>query len=160
MKKAGIVFVMLLTILQVLEAKKNVIEGQSFTSFGDYRIEKEETPFLLLSRECRWYNVSYTASDLPLKIVVWKERQTTKYLVLSDRLSVQYVSNGNHLGVEKLEERFKREGYFTNDSKLNRFAYFHQKVIRQGRPEEEECLAFIASYFPQLVVKDPAPKDL
>jgi hypothetical protein len=74
-----------------------------------------------------------------------------KYLVLSDKLSVQYVCNANSFGVEKIDTSFQKEGYNTSDSNLNRNEYFQQKILVPGRIGEKEAITLIASYFPLLL---------
>ncbi|MCU0459950.1 MAG: hypothetical protein MUE37_12780 [Bacteroidales bacterium] len=160
MKTKLFVLFTLLALVPSLQAKRIVLEGQSNTLFGDYRVESFDSPCTFSSKDCMCYLATYNNSDIVVKIVVWKEPLVTKYLVLSDKLSVQYVNNQNYLGVEKLENKFSGEGYSTIDQNMDRLAYFHQKVIRQGKLNEMESLLLIVSYFPQLIVKGSGDHSL
>ncbi len=52
---------------------------------------------------------------MEVTVVVCKERKCKKYVVLSDKLSVQYVCNANYFGVERLDKSLEKEGYKTSD---------------------------------------------
>jgi hypothetical protein len=72
-------------------------------------------------------------------------------VVLSDKLSVQYICNPYYFGVERLDKTFESEGYSTSDTNLNRIEYFHQKVLGPGQKPELEATQLIAAYFPLLL---------
>ena len=132
-------------------AKKVVAEGKTYTALGDYKIEVADNPFMVKGEECRAYIISYENSPMKVTVALTKDRNCKKYLVLSDKLSVQYVCNSNYFGVEKLDKEFEEDGYKTSDSALNRSAYFHQKVITPGKRNELEATQLIAAYFPLLL---------
>ena len=132
-------------------AKKVVAEGKTYTALGDYKIEVADNPFMVKGEECKAYIISYENSPMKVTVALTKDRNCKKYLVLSDKLSVQYVCNSNYFGVEKLDKAFEKDGYKTSDSALNRSAYFHQKVITPGKRDELEATQLIAAYFPLLL---------
>jgi hypothetical protein len=72
-------------------------------------------------------------------------------VVLSDKLSVQYVCNPTYFGVERLDKSLEKEGYKTNDADLNRAEYFHQKVLGPGQMAELDATRSIAAFFPFLL---------
>lgn len=88
---------------------------------------------------------------MDVRIVICKDKKCKRYLVISDKLSVQYVCNPNYFGVERLDQKFAKEGITTNDENLNRMEYFHQKVLGPGQKTELEATTFIAAYFPLLL---------
>jgi hypothetical protein len=88
---------------------------------------------------------------MKVTVAIYKDRKCRKYVVLSDKLSVQYVCNENYFGVEKLDKEFEKDGYKTSDAELNRSEYFHQKVISPGRRDMLEATQLIAAYFPMLL---------
>jgi hypothetical protein len=90
---------------------------------------------------------------LQVKVAVKKEKDCKRYIVLSDKLSVQYVCNGTYFGVQKLgkSSEIEKNGFSTSDEALNRTEYFHQKLLTSGKPDEIESTQFIASYFPLLI---------
>jgi hypothetical protein len=98
--------------------------------------------------------ISYQNSPMEVKVVIRKDKTCKNYIVLSDKLSVQYVCNGDYFGVQKLEKSLEKEGYATSDEALNRSEYFHQKLIAQGKQGEIEAARLIAAYFPMLIKEE------
>lgn len=132
-------------------AQKTVAEGKSYTALGDYKIELADNPLIVKGEECKAYLISYENSPIKVTVAICKDRKCKKYVVLSDKLSVQYICNANYFGVEKLDKAFEKDGYKTSDSALNRAAYFHQKVLTPGRRGEVEATELIAAFFPLLI---------
>jgi hypothetical protein len=62
-----------------------------------------------------------------------------------------YTCDGKIFGVKKVDKKFKSAGITTDDSKLDRMDYFHQKVITRGEKSDFDAAMLIASYFPQLI---------
>ena len=142
----------LLTVISVASfARELVAEGKTFTGMGDYKIEVADDPLMINGEKFKAYVISYKNSPLEVKVAVKKERGCKKYIVLSDKLSVQYVCNANYFGVERLDKSFEKEGFSTSDATLNRSEYFHQKVITSGQGCELDNTMLIASYFPKLI---------
>lgn len=146
----------LLTLLAVMIStvsfgKKVIAKGNTFTAFGDYRIETTDNPVVLKGSECTAYTIKYENSPMEVTILVSKDKNCKTYLVLSDKLSVQYVCTANYFGVEKIDKAFHPEGYKTSDDNLNRLEYFHQKVLGPGQKSELEATSLIAVFFPSLL---------
>jgi hypothetical protein len=151
MKKMILVTVLVAIISTVSFGKKVVAKGNTFTAMGDYRIETIDNPVQLKGEDCKAYKIVYENSPLDVMLVVCKDKKCRKYVVLSDKLSVQYVCNAYYFGVEKIDKSFQKEGYKTDDDNLNRLEYFHQKVLGPGQKPELEAAKLIASYFPMLI---------
>ncbi|MFO7573592.1 MAG: hypothetical protein R6W67_00355 [Bacteroidales bacterium] len=132
-------------------ARTTVAKGKTFSQVGDYKIEVAETPFILDGRELKTYVISYSNSPLKVTVAVDKDKKGSNYLVISDKLSVQYVCNSSYFGVEKLSRKYSKVGLSTSDNELNRSEYFHQKVLTAGDNSVLENTKLIASYFPVLV---------
>jgi hypothetical protein len=143
--------VLIVTFSTASFARKLVAEGKTFTELGNYKIEFADNPVLMNGEDCKAFIISYENSPLEVKVVVCKDRKCKRYVVLSDKLSVQYVCYGTYFGVEKLGDNFEKEGYKTSDSALNRSEYFHQKVLSRGIKPELENAQLIAAYFPMLL---------
>jgi hypothetical protein len=142
----------LLTVLSVASfARELVAEGKTYTGMGDYKIEVADNPVLINGEKFKAYVISYQNSPLEVKVAIKKERGCMKYIVLSEKLSVQYVCNSNYFGVERLDKSFENGGFATTDATLNRAEYFHQKVITSGQGCELDNTMLIASYFPKLI---------
>ena len=157
MKK--ILFLALLTVAfgSATLARELVTEGKTYSALGDYRIEIAEDPVIINGDEFRAFVISYQNTPLEVKVAVRKEHNCKKYIVLSDKLCVQYVCNANYFGVQRLDKAFEKEGYTTSDTFLDRNEYFHQKVLTSGQRCELDNTMLIASYFPMLI-KDSGAK--
>lgn len=132
-------------------ARTTVAKGKTFTQVGDYKIEVAEKPYILDGRELKTFVISYTNSPLKVTVAVDKDKKCSNYLVISDKLSVQYVCNGSYFGVEKLARKYNKVGLTTADNALNRSEYFHQKVLTSSDNTVLENTMLIAAYFPVLV---------
>jgi hypothetical protein len=142
----------LLTVISVASfARELVAEGKTNTGMGNYKIEVADKPVMINGEEFKAYVISYQNSPLEVKVAIKKERGCKKYIVLSEKLSVQYVCNPNYFGVERLDKSFENSGFATTDATLNRSEYFHQKVITSGQGCELDNTMLIASYFPKLI---------
>lgn len=130
---------------------KVIARGESNTPFGSYTIELCDQPMALAGEEMKCYLISYSNSPVQLKVYVDKERKCRNYVVISDDLAVMYSCDGNVFGVNKVDKKFRAAGIATDDSRLDRMDYFHQKVIARGETSDFEAAALIASFFPQLI---------
>ena len=126
-------------------------EGKTYTALGDYRVEAIDEPIALKGENCKAYVIRYENTPMEVTVIVCREKTGQKYLVLSDRLSVQYVNNSRYFGVELLDKAFGKEGYTTDNSGLNRQEYFHQKILGPGQIREADATRMIAAFFPALL---------
>jgi hypothetical protein len=154
MKKLVLLTVLLVAACTVSFGKKVVAKGQTFTAMGDYRIETVDNPVPLMGSECVAYSIKYENSPMDVTVVICKDNTCKRYLVISDKLSVQYVCRKEYFGVETLDKKFEAEGYKTSDEHLNKLAYYHQKVLGPGQKPELEATQMIAAYFPLLIAPE------
>jgi hypothetical protein len=151
MKRIFVLALLVMTVSSATFARKLVAEGKTFTQLGNYKIELADNPVPLKGVDCKSYVIKYENSPMEVTVIICKDKQCRRYLVLSDKLSVQYVCNKDYFGVEKLGKTFEAEGFRTSDSELNRSEYFHQKVISPGQGDELSNTKLIAAYFPMLL---------
>jgi hypothetical protein len=151
MKK--MLFLALLTIAfgSATFGRELVAEGKTYSALGDYRIEKADNPVVINGEELKAFIISYQNSPMEVTLVIRKGGKCKNYIVLSDKLSVQYVCNENYFGVERLDKSLKVEGFNPTDAALNRSEYFHQKILAPGKGNELENTQLIAAYFPMLI---------
>ena len=99
-------FLALLTVAfgSATYARELVAEGKTYSALGDYRIEKADNPVIINGEELKAFIISYQNSPMEVTIVIRKGKNCKNYIVLSDKLSVQYVCNENYFGVEKLDK--------------------------------------------------------
>jgi len=132
-------------------SREFVAEGKTHSALGDYRIEKADNPVIINGEELKAFIIRYQNSPLEVKVVVRKGKNCKNFIVLSDKLSIQYVCNENYFGVEKLDKSLVVEGYENTEAALNRSEYFHQKVLAPGKRGELENTQLIAAFFPMLL---------
>jgi len=148
-----IILITALTIVVCLSsyARKFIAEGQTFSAFGNYRIELADDFVTINGVQTKPYVITFENTKLETRVVVAMEKKCIKYYVLTDNLSVQYVSTRNYFGVEKLDKELEKDGYKTSDTDLNRVAYFRQKAITGGEEWKQDKTPLIAACFPQLL---------
>jgi hypothetical protein len=151
MKRVLSAALLLVAISTASFSREVVAEGKTNTVFGDFKIEMSNNPITINGEEFKAFVISYQNSPLEVKVAIKKDGNGKKYIVLSDKLSVQYVCNESYFGVEKLDKSFEKEGYSTTDEMLDRSEYFHQKVITSGQGCELDNTALIAAFFPRLI---------
>jgi hypothetical protein len=132
-------------------ARDLVAEGKSNSALGSFRIETADNPVVINGETFKAFVITYENSPMEVTVVVRPGKNCKNYIVLSDRLSVQYVCNENYFGVERLDKTLKIDGFNTADAALNRSEYFHQKKLTSGLRPELENTQLIASYFPMLL---------
>lgn len=141
----------LFAAFSTLSFGKVVVRGNSNTPLGMYTIELADKPVMLGGEEMKCYFITYEKSPLQVKVLVDKEKNCKNYIVISDELSVMYTCNGVFFGVNRLDGKYSASGLTTSDEKLDRYDYFHQKVIAHGTTEDFDATMLIASFFPALI---------
>ena len=151
MKRVLFAVVLVVAMTTTSFSRQLVAEGRTNTAKGDYKIELADNPVKLNGVEHKAFIISYQNSPMEVTVVVTKGKNCKNYVVLSDKLSVQYVCNDRYFGVQLLDPKFEKDGYKTSVAEMNRSEYFHQKVISSGTFGEVENTQLIASYFPLLI---------
>ena len=151
MKRMFFAALLILAFSSALFSREFVASGKTHSALGDYKIELADSPVTINGEQLKAYVISYQNSPMEVKVVIRKDKDCKNYIVLSDKLSVQYVCNGDYFGVQKLEKSLASQGLSTSDAALNRAEYFHQKLIVSGKQDELMATQLIAAYFPMLV---------
>lgn len=151
MKKMFFAALLVLAISSASFSRELVAEGKTYSALGDYKIEIADNPVTINGELLKTYVISYQNSPIEVKVVIRKDKNCKNYIVLSDKLSVQYVCTGDYFGVNKLDKSFAKDGLSTSDDALNTYEYYHQKLIAQGRQDELAATKLIAAYFPMLL---------
>lgn len=142
---------LLLALCSYSFGRELVATGKSNTQLGDYKIWTSDNPVTINGEEHKTYIITYANSPTEVQVVITKGKKCKNYVVLSDKLSVQYVCSEDYFGVQKLGTELAIQGFSTSDKDLNRNEYFHQKVLGPGRQSELNNAHLIASYFPRLI---------
>ena len=129
---------------------KKVAEGNTNTPFGKYKIELNSEPEMLEGEAVTSYRITYEKSPFSVIVLVDKEEKCKNYIVISEGLSIMYTCNGKFFGVNIIDQKYNKEGYMTDNKKLDRANFFRQKLIILGKQEEVDATALIASYYPFL----------
>lgn len=151
MKRIILSVLMIAAICTTSFARKFVAEGKTFSTLGNYKIEVDDKYMMVNGKSHRPYVITYENSGLEVKVAVDMERGRKIYYVISDALSVKYVSNRDYFGIERMDKELEKEGFRTSDSALNRDEYFHQKALTTGNSWRKNNTKLIAAYFPMLL---------
>jgi hypothetical protein len=151
MKRVFFAVVLVVAMTTTSFSRDFVAEGKSHSALGDYRIETADNPVRINGQDYKAFVISYQNSPMEVTVVVTKGKNCKNYVVLSDKLSVQYVCNENYFGVKLLDPALEKDGFTTSVEALNKGEYFHQKVIAPGKRGEVENTQLIAAYFPMLI---------
>ena len=154
MKRMFLAALLIVAFSSASFSREFVAGGKTYSALGDYKIEIADNSVTLNGEQLKAYVISYQNSPMEVKVVIRKDKTCKNYIVLSDKLSVQYVCNGDYFGVQKLEKSLEKDGFATSDEALNRSEYFHQKLIAQGKQGEIETARLIAAYFPLLIKEE------
>lgn len=151
MKKVILLAFLTLVLGSASFARVLVAEGNTHSALGDYRIEKADNPVLINGEAFPAYIIKYQNTPLEVTVVVRKGENCKNFIVLSDKLAIQYVCHENYFGVQLLDKSLEVTGFKTTDAGLNRSEYFHQKILASGKRGEVENAQLIATYFPLLL---------
>jgi hypothetical protein len=132
-------------------SREFVAGGRTYTALGDYKIEIADDPVTINGEQFQAFVISYQNTPMEVKVVVRPGKKCNNYIVMSDKLSVQYVCNKDYFGVQLLDKSLEIDGLKTSEAALNRSEYFHQKVLTHGTRGEVENTQLIAAYFPMLI---------
>lgn len=128
-----------------------IAEGDTHTPFGKYTVELVKEPLMVDGEQVTRYRITYEKSHLSVIVVVDKEANCKNYIVVSDGLSVMYKCNGQYFGINRIDEKYKKDGFVTDDKNLDNTKYFHQKIIAVGQQKEVDATTLIAVYYPSLI---------
>lgn len=151
MKRTILSLMLVFTLSLASFAEKYVATGKTWSLLGDYRIEVATTPVSIDGKDLQTFVITYDNSDSKITVAVDKQKNCNKFIVMSDKLSVQYVCTGTYFGVERLAKDYSSLGCKTTDDDMNRAAYLSQKIITREAASPLESTKLIACYFPALV---------
>jgi hypothetical protein len=151
MKRIFFAALLILAVSTASFSGEFVASGETHSTLGNYKITLADNPVSINGELLKTYTISYQNSPLEVRVAIRNDKKCKNYIVLSDKLSIQYVCNGEYFGVQKLEKSLEMAGLTTSDEALNRTEYFHQKLIAQGKQSELESTEYIAAYFPMLI---------
>jgi hypothetical protein len=146
--------VLILIIGTAAIAKRTIAEGKTFTTLGDYKIEKADNPVQINGVDCKAFKISYANTPMEVTVIVMKDKKSRKYVVSSDKLSIEYTWNKYYFGIKRIDKELNDQGFRTTDEHLNRAEYFNQRVLGPGLLLDLESARMIAAFFPLLLTPD------
>ena len=150
MKKVISLTLMILVISFTSMAGTLLVKGNTNSTLGSFKVEKAADQLVVNGIALETYVISYENSEKKVTLAVHDDGKSKVFLVSSDDLDIQYICHSGIFGVKKLGKKFKKDGYVTNDTVLNRSEYFNQKVIKRSESSIKECVGLIAAYLPKL----------
>jgi hypothetical protein len=151
MKKIILITGLIVAVSMTSNARKLVAEGKTDSALGNYKIQVDDKFITINGKEHLPFVISYENSKMEVRVAIDMDKKGKIYYVISDNLSVQYVSNRQYFGVEMLGKELEKEGYKTSDVALNRIEYFRQKAITTNQSWKHDNTKLIAAYFPMLL---------
>ncbi len=151
MKRIFLTVLLIASVCVTSFGRKLVAEGKTYSALGDYKIQIDDKLMTINGKNHLPFVITYANSDMEVRVAVDMEKKAKKYYVISDNLSVQYVSNKDYFGVQKLDEAVAKDGYKTSDNALNTVEYFRQKVITSDQNWRHDNTQLIAAFFPMLL---------
>jgi len=151
MKRIILISGLIVAICLSSYGRKFVAAGNTNSPLGKYKIEVDDKYIMVNGLQHRPYVISFENTDMEVRVAVTMERGCRKYYVLSENLSLQYVSNRHYFGVEMLDGELEKDGFRTSTQALNRVEYFHQKALTGGEKWKRDKTPLIAVFYPQLI---------
>ena len=151
MKRIFLTVLLIASVCVTSFGRKLVAEGKTYSVLGDYKIQIDDKLMAINGKNHLPFVITYANSDMEVRVAVDMEKKEKIYYVISDKLSVQYVSNKDYFGVEKLDEALAKDGYKTYTNALNTAEYFRQKVITSDQNWKRDNTQLIAAFFPMLL---------
>lgn len=132
--------------------KMPVAQGNTNSQLGTYLVENAGMFEMIKGEPLKAYTIWYENSPDSLTVAVEScGNGTTRFLVISEDLVIEYICYSNYFGARLIDDRFEEEGFSTSIDNLNRQEYYHQKLITPKGMTETEYLGLIAVYFPRLI---------
>ncbi len=152
MKKIFIAALLSISFITAAFSSSPLAEGETHSGLGKYTIERSG-PFEMIKGEpLRSYEISYENSPDSIWVAVDDSRKdVTRFLVISDKLVIEYICHNRFFGARLIDDRFQEEGLSTPLHNLDKKEYYHQKLITQYPKSETEYLKLISVYFPKLI---------
>jgi hypothetical protein len=151
MKRIVLAAVLIIAVSIASYGRKFVAEGKTYSALGNYKIEIDTKSMMINGKEHKPFVITYENSNMEVRVAVDMDKNSKIYYVISDNLSVQYVSNRHYFGVEKLSPDLEKEGFKTSDAALNKLEYFRQKAITTHEGWKRDNTRLVAAYFPMLI---------
>ncbi|MDZ7737823.1 MAG: hypothetical protein U5K32_01890 [Bacteroidales bacterium] len=152
MKKTFIAAFLSIAFIAAAQSSSPVAQGETHSVLGMYTIERSGQFEMIKGDPLRAYEIIYENSPDTICVAVDDSRKdVTRFLVISDRLVIEYICHDKFFGARLIDERFQEEGLSTPLHKLDKKEYYHQKLITQDPKSETEYLKLISVYFPKLI---------
>lgn len=152
MKKTFIAALISITFIAAAQSSSLVAQGETHSGLGKYTVERTGEFEMIKGDPLRAYYIKYENSPDSICVAVDDSRKgVTRFLVISDKLVVEYICHGKFFGARLIDEHFKEEGLSTPMHKLDKKEYYHQKLITRDAKSETEYLKLISVYYPKLI---------
>ncbi|MFP4488225.1 MAG: hypothetical protein ACLFN1_02875 [Bacteroidales bacterium] len=152
MKKTLIAAFISLAFTAAAQPSSPVAQGSTHTVLGIYTIEETGEFEMIKGDPLRAYHIQYENSPDSICVAVDNSRKgVTRFLVISDKLVIEYICHNNFFGARLIDEHFQEEGLSTPMHKLDKKEYYHQKLITRDAKSETEYLKLISVYYPRLI---------
>lgn len=157
MKTKLVLFSICIAILSMGATAKikdgKAMTGNSLTEFGKYTIVNSQAPMVYQDQVLETYELTYENTSVPVRIGILceDEKKCKTFIVRTEEFEIEYACRNNVFGVKKMESRFQQLPKEEMELKLDKVAYYAQRVICQNKKSQDDLLGLIACYFPDLI---------
>lgn len=157
MKTKLVLFSICLAILSMGATAKikdgKAMTGNSLTEFGKYTIVNSQAPMVYQDQVLETFELTYENTSAPVRIGILceDEKKCKTFIVRTEEFEIEYACRNNVFGVKKMESRFQELPKEEMELKLDKVAYYAQRVICQNKKSQDDLLGLIACYFPDLI---------
>lgn len=157
MKTKLVLFSICLAILSMGATAKikdgKAMTGNSLTEFGKYTIVNSQAPMVYQDQVLETFELTYENTSAPVRIGILceDEKKCKTFIVRTEEFEIEYACRNNVFGVKKMESRFQQLPKEEMELKLDKVAYYAQRVICQNKKSQDDLLGLIACYFPDLI---------
>lgn len=130
------------------------IRGESYTEFGDYSIVLSDTPMVINGKELITYDLKYSNVNDVIKIGIDETKRCKNFIVKHPGFEIEYVCTKKSFGVSMMDPEYSSIALETVNAIMDNNQFKYQERILSEQQPTDELLQLIASYFPQLILKD------
>lgn len=141
---------MLVSVGFVLTTHARTFSGDSFSSYGNYTLEKAKGQLRVNDKTYKTYVIQYENSEDPVLIVVDKGDDCCKYIVKAKDFEVQYQCVDGRFGVQLINEKYASLDDKDVVDQIDGYEFSRQGIITHRLKSEREMVELIAAYYPEI----------
>lgn len=122
----------------------------SSRTFDDYTIKQMKHAELFRGVDAAW-TLNYDNQECPILITYKKNKNCKTYIVRGDHFEVVYECSKTGFGARKVKKSESQFPRLLTSAVLNSEEMAKQRILTPNRVDDEQALALIAAFLPNLV---------